>query len=570
MSTRQILKRTPLRIPVRWSRYWFRTLIDRDYRRREISLWREYLPWRRRYGGWLPARVNDPNRAGQHEPFPKALVVGKGTANGAKIELGLIKGLELAGYEPVVLTDRSLAKFYRLAGVREFAYWDDYGDRRDGADAAAAVRRSRTSDDLLAIQREGARVGRFAVSTTFRELRAGHLDLASPDARRTLAANLTLSMIHASAACRMLERIRPRLAMFLDNRYSGQAELWDLSVARGIDVITWFEAHRSDTLMLKRYRRENRDQHHASLSPCSWRLVSDMEWTSDHRRALRREIDANYMNGDWYCRGGTQFNKQIVTPERLREQLGLEAGRKTAVIFPHIVWDATLFWGVDLFENYEEWLVETVRAACRNTEVNWIIKIHPANVVKSAWEDFEGEAAEVLAIRKRIGGLPPHVVLIPASSDINTFSLFGLMDFCVTVRGTIGVEAASLGIVALTAGSGRYDRRGFTIDSDTREDYLDKLSRIQDLPPMTSAQRELAERFAYGAFVLRPLSLETISIRYERDREATMRVGLNAAGVDELRNAPDLRAFADWVARSADEDFLDASVALGREWPRSA
>ena len=142
--------------------------------------------------------------------------------------------------------------------------------------------------------------------------------------------------------------------------------------------------------MLKRYGRENRDQHHASLSEKSWQLVRTMEWTPARRAELRQEIDHNYATGDWYCRGGTQFNRRILSAAQVRDRLGLDPRKKTAVIFPHIVWDATLFWGRDVFDNYEEWLVETVRAACLNRQVNWVIKIHPANVVKSAWADYSG------------------------------------------------------------------------------------------------------------------------------------------------------------------------------------
>jgi hypothetical protein len=295
-----------------------------------------------------------------------------------------------------------------------------------------------------------------------------------------------------------------------------------------------------------------------------------MEWTTARRAELRREIDHNYATGDWYSRGGTQFNRRILTAAEVRDRLALDPRKKTAIIFAHIVWDATLFWGRDLFENYEDWLIQTVRAACRNPHVNWVIKIHPANVVKSAWEDYRGEAAEEIAIRDRIGELPPHVVLIPASNDINTFSLFDVMDYCVTVRGTIGVEAATLGIAVVTAGSGRYDGKGFTHDSDTREQYLERLASIQELPRLTSVQRELAERYAYGAFVMRPLPLSVISIEYERDREARMHVSLKASSADDLRRAPDLMTFSEWVAGSTDEDFLQRPADLDRELSRSA
>ena len=548
---RVTLKRRSLHAAGWWLRSSVRIVIDPVFRRREIGLWREYRRWKREHGAALR-----PSLAGGGR-LPRVLIVGKETINGAKIELGLIKGFELAGYAPIVLTDRSFVKFYTLAGVTDFLHWEDFTDRLDRAGAGDAVNTCESLNDLLAFHHAGARVGRFAASSAFRFLRAGHLDLADPKTRDVVVDHLALGMMRARAAQRIQQTVRPPLALFLGNRYTGQSELMDVCVAAGVSVITWFEAHRSNALMLKRYNRENTDEHHGSLSEQSWHLVRTMEWTAARRDELTHEIAHNYATGDWYCRGGTQFGRQIMSPAEITHRLGLDAGKKTAVIFPHIVWDATLFWGRDLFENYEQWLIETVRAACRNERLNWVIKIHPAHAVKNAWERQSIEPAELVAIREQIGPLPSHVFVIPASTDINTFSLFDVMNYCVTVRGTIGLEAATFGIPVVTAGTGRYDHKGFTIDSATREEYLNRLARIEDLPQPTAPQRELAERFAYGQLILRPLSLETITIEYERDAEATMRVGLKARSSDDLRNASDIKAFAEWVGHSTDEDFLD-------------
>jgi len=556
------IKRGPLKAATWWYRSGIRAVTDGAFRRREMAIWREYRRWKNRYGDLLRPRLIP---APANGAAPRALIVGKETINGAKIELGLIKVFELAGLSPVVLTDRSLARFYRLAGVTDFLYWEDFTDRLDVRSAEETVHGLRTLDDLLAFCHEGARVGRFAASSVFRYLRVGRLDLSDRKTREALVDQLALGMMRARAGRRMLDTVQPRAALLLGNRYTGQSELMDLSVANGVDVITWFEAHRSNTLMLKRYHRNNSDQHHGSLSDETWQMVRTMEWTPAHREALKHEIAHNYATGDWYCRGGTQFGRRIVTGDELRARLGLDPSKRTVCVFPHIVWDATLFWGRDLFDNYEDWLIATVRAASANPHVNWVIKIHPAHVVKDAWEGRTGAPAEVAAIRAHVGELPPHMFLIPATTDINTYSLFEVMDGCVTVRGTIGVEAATFGINVITAGTGRYDRRGFTIDSESRSEYLARLAAVQDLPRLTPAQRNLAERFAYGMFIMRPLSLETMTIDYGRDEQATMNVEFQVDTLEQFRKAPDIRALADWLARSTSEDFLDrpARVAVG-------
>ena len=41
-----------------------------------------------------------------------------------------------------------------------------------------------------------------------------------------------------------------------------------------------------------------------------------------------------------------------------------------------------MFFGRDLFDDQEHWFIESVRGACANDRVNWIVKLHPANVWK--------------------------------------------------------------------------------------------------------------------------------------------------------------------------------------------
>jgi hypothetical protein len=240
----------------------------------------------------------------------------------------------------------------------------------------------------------------------------------------------------------------------------------------------------------------------------------------------------------------------------VNRELGLDPTKKTAFIFPHILWDASLNRGVDLFRDYEEWLIETVRTACANDRVNWVVKIHPAHIGKAVKEGFDGEPAEVLVLQKHIGALPPHVFFIPANSPISTLSLFAVMDYCLTVRGTVGIEAAKLGIPVLTAGTGRYDRKGFTIDSETREEFLEKVAHLEEIPRLSAAQQELAERFAYGLFVLRPLPLTTITLDYHDPKTFIGDYRINIETKEDWYNATDLKAFARWVADSNHADYL--------------
>jgi hypothetical protein len=363
------------------AKYLWRLASDPEFWRVELELFEDYLRWRWNYGETMRPTLypSDSRRI--------ALIVAKGTLNGTQVELPLIKGLELAGFVPVVLTDRSdLHKHYRLGGVRSFVRWDTYSESHPIDEAAALVNAASSLNDLVGIERAGARVGKFAISTTFRSLRVGRLDLSDAVTRARLIKFVAAGLARAATAQRLIDAIKPDIALFLGNRYSGQGELMDVCLQRGVDVLTWFDAHRSSSLMLKRYRLDNRDRHHGSIADDTWARLRAMPWTDREQAALRRELDDSYAAGDWYSRGGTQVNKSIISTDSLRSRFGLDPTRKTAVIFPHVVWDATLFWGTDLFDNYEDWLVATVQAACRNPHLNWIVKVHPVHVQKRALE----------------------------------------------------------------------------------------------------------------------------------------------------------------------------------------
>ena len=129
----------------------------------------------------------------------------------------------------------------------------------------------------------------------------------------------------------------------------------------------------------------------------------------------------------------------------------------------------------------------------------------------------------------------------------------------------MGIEAAIRGIPVLTAGTGRYDHKGFTIDSETRGEYLENIARIDEIPRLSPAQMELAQRYAYGLFVLRPLRWSTVTFEFRKgqgdsdEMEININSRIKANTKEDWYNAPDVRAMAEWLADSGQADFLDSS-----------
>ncbi|MFQ5923136.1 MAG: hypothetical protein ACE5M4_09855 [Anaerolineales bacterium] len=527
-----------------------RVLASRDYRRREQNSREVY------------SRIQEQSRYMWRDvpkfPAPKrrVLLVASNFLTAIKTEMSFLIAMRAAGFDPSVLTWRHQAwvlRAFKLWGVEEFFFWEDFLPK---ASAMPRIPDITSFDDVLALQVRGTRVGKYSASWVMRQERLGRFDPSDSNAWKMLMDGISEGARYVYAADGILKAASPNTVILVERGYSPWGQLFDLCLHRGVDVLQWIAAHKNDALILKRYNQQNQHLHPSSLSTETWEWSKRMPWGENQVNALDDELRQTYLSGEWYGEVGTQFSKEMKSPADLRAQLKLDPRKKTAIIFPHLFWDGTFFFGHDLFEDYEDWFVNTIRAAANNPRLNWIIKVHPANVIKRHRDSYRGEYSEITAIRRSIGDLPRHIKLLGAESNISTYSVLSIMDYCLTVRGTVGIEAASMGIPVLTAGTGRFDHLGFTLDSESVEEFLERLNTIENIEPLPAGSRELAQRYAYALFLLRPFQLSSLSFRYSQDSTASLVVSFEVDTVRDLVEAPDMQAFAEWACLSKAEDWI--------------
>lgn len=487
----------------------------------------------------------------------------------AKVESLLAAGLAREGYEPHLLLpvrNRAVERAYRatcpLARVHTIEERLDDTIRKAGEDDAARVLEGRPLDDLLALEIDGFRIGRSALSSVVRRLRVGRLDESHRgEARVALARAFAVKRV----AQALIAELRPDLALFVERGYTPAGEFFDACVAAGVDTVQWLGAPQSDRLLFKRYRRETRSDHPLALDDSTWDAVRRAPFGPEDEDSLISTLAANYGSGAWFNRQQLQVGKRAAAREEARAVLGVTPGRKAAGVFCHILYDATFFYGESLYPDYETWLVETVRHAIANPHLDWLIKVHPVNVWRSKMDGKAMEQLEAAALRRAFGELPAHVRLVPADTQLNTWAFFGAIDYGVTVRGTVGMEMPCLGIPTVTAGTGRYSGRGFTIDPATRAEYADVLARLHEIPALDAATVSRARRYAHATFELRPVRTESFAFLYDnRDwgvGELKMDVALPATAAARFHTAPDISRVVDWLVRGRAADLLARDVA---------
>lgn len=497
----------------------------------------------------------------------RVLVVGlHGFIPSAKEDGIYAKALEWRGYTPWILAERGsiVLSYYRVYGFDRVVFFPDYVDAispapllRQAREVVAGVTRAA---ELVDFQYRDVYVGRHVLSLLMRQLHAGKLDLRDQRVARGLARMLVDAMRAVHAAEALLDEVKPEILLFNERGYTPFGEIFDIALNRKLNVIQYVASHRDDARIFKRYVRETHDVHPHSLSDDSWKVIRSLPWDEGKERELTEELHGHYAAGTWFNFQRLQHGKRIKSKEEVQAQLGLDPLKKTAVVFSHIFWDATFFYGDSLFDDYEEWLIQTVNAACANAAVNWIVKLHPVNIWRLEADGYTGELAECVALRKRVGALPRHIHLVDPGTDINTYSLFGVADYGLTVRGTVGIEMAVFGIPVLTAGTGRYSGRGFTLDFRRPDEYLAALGRIQEYPRLTAEQTVQAKKYAYGILKLRPLKLSTMKFQYSSAKDTFHPLNgspvIVARSLRELVEASDLSVFASWAVDSPHLDYL--------------
>ena len=415
---------------------------------------------------------------------------------------------------------------------------------------------------------DGVPFGQIAISTYSRLRATGVINATSPEVQTELRAWLIYLYQTFQSANALYEMKNIKMLFFTEVFMEEYGAFYYGALKRDLNVIRFAGTVRDNAVVVQHLTRESDRTHHASVTAESWARICRYPDSP----VVNRELEQNFLDryGDrWALSKRNQPNTRIMSPQEARALLGVPDDRKIAVIFSHILYDTLFFFGEDLFSCYADWFVESVKAACRNPRVEWFVKVHPSNLWRGELEHFfGGKYEEVRLIERFIGQqLPAHVQLVYPDTPISPYTWFQVADYGVTVRGTSGIELAALGKTVITAGSGRYEKIGFTINPQTAKEYLSLLSGLPDIPRLTAEQRWLGERFAYATFCMKPFTLDFLRPQPRAGRSSIF----SSDDLVYIGNfSDDLTALPASITRFVDWSFDRDSVDLLNEWPTTA
>ena len=231
--------------------------------------------------------------------------------------------------------------------------------------------------------------------------------------------------------------------------------------------------------------------------------LTDELWAGIQDRILNDEQRGwleSFLAGREGSRKGNQFahlwqKTSRAGGEKTRSMFGLD--QRPIILLPTNVLGDSATLGRTLFsKSMADWMERTVRFFADRTEVQLVIRIHPA-------ETWTVGPSVMEIIRGVLPELPSHIRVFGPTEKINTYDLMDITDLALVYTTTAGLEMATRGIPVLVSGLAQYRKKGFTLDADTWEEYFLALDRaLKDLPGsrLTPNQIERAWNYTYFYF----------------------------------------------------------------------
>jgi len=342
-------------------------------------------------------------------------------------------------------------------------------------------------------------IGRWAISNFCRIHKVGYIDYNSKLQKFDLDLKLKNIFNVFLVMNEIINLKKPKFFFMTEKNLDSYVGVFMSALFKNKEIINWHGSNVSvDSFILKKITIKNYDQHHSSLSPPTWKKIKK----EDNKKKLNK-INKNFLLSRYY-NSTPPFSRNLLNVKKyskneIKEKYSIKNNLPNVIIFSHILHDLIFFFGKEIYKTYSEWLIETVKLSCKNKKVNWFIKFHPSNIYRGEFKDGFSKEEEIL--KKFVKKLPSHIKLVYPNTKINPLSWMNFADMAVTVRGTSGLEMASMGKTVITTGSNRYENKGFTIDPKNKNNYRKiMLNLSNNYQFKNKSKNNNANKYLFGIF----------------------------------------------------------------------
>ena len=359
------------------------------------------------------------------------------------------------------------------------------------------VSRKVTWEGLNSLSFQGLNIGNNVRSAVLRFLKGDEM----PNDESILQEYAFSGLVCAAASKRIIEKIQPSRIFMSHGVYVDWGPALHTALAKKVPVTAWMASY----LPARFYFKHVEDGAHIDLhnmSTKAWDDVKDSQFTNEQSERLGQFLEGRYKRD-------TSFDMKHFKPfsgrgNELRHKYQFDSTKPLWGVMAHINWDTVSDFSPMLYESFDQWMKDTVNVIKDIPDVQWIIKVHPAE----SWDNPES-GVEFL-IKKYFPNLPEHIRVFPAEENINPLDFFNMVDGGVTVYGTSGLELALHGKPVILAGDAHYGKKGFTYDANSKEHFLELLNQVAHIPSLSEDQIALARKYAHCYFMQRQIPIVAV------------------------------------------------------------
>jgi len=390
---------------------------------------------------------------------------------------------------------KDCAKVLDTMGI-PFSYIGDHVTQNDLSELKK-VSHNVTWENLGELSYQNVNIGRNVQSSILRFLKGYEL----PNDESLVREYAFSGLICAAASKRLIKAMQPSRVFMSHGTYVDWGPALHTALALKIQVTAWMASY----LPACFYFRHVEDDVHVDfhdMTDKAWGEVSNSQLNSLQIERLAQFLEGRYKRD-------ASFDMKRIAPytggvNELRHKYSIDSKKPLWGIMAHINWDAVSDYSPMIYESFNQWMNETIQVIKDIRDVQWVIKVHPAE----SW--FRQESGVEFLIKKYFPDLPDHIHVLSAEEDISPLDFFNMVDGGVTVYGTAGLELALHGKPVILAGDAHYGKKGFTYDANSREHYLELLSQAAQLPRLSESQVMLVKKYAHCYFIQRQIPVSVV------------------------------------------------------------
>lgn len=338
-------------------------------------------------------------------------------------------------------------------------------------------------------------VGEHAMAGALRFFARGNLD-GEPYAEPILRRYFNASLLSTFTTTNLLKKYNFTTAVFHHGIYVPQGLIGEVCRKQGVDVVNWNPAYRKKCFIFS----HNDTYHHTMMSEPVEKWM-DIPWNKELESKLIDYLKSRWQGTqDWiWFHGKPKFDlKEIAV------KIGVDFSKPCVGLLTSVMWDAVLHYPSNAFPNMLEWLKCTIDYFIKRSDIQLIIRVHPAEV-RGTLPSRQRIAEE---IKKFYPDLPKNIILIPPESDISTYAVMMQCDSVIIYNTKTGVELTAMGVPVIVAGEAWIRNKGFAFDVDNPNAYFRLLDALPLQRRMSDEDTLRARKYAYHFFFRRMIPLE--------------------------------------------------------------